>query len=220
MFKKVLIAEDYEVYNLGITKSLEDLGIRNFTLVHYCDEALKEIKSALSDKNPYDLLITDLSFDTDGTSQHLKSGEELITAAKSVQNNLKVIVFSVEKKGFLIDRLYENVKIDGFVSKGRNDAKILKETIQKVYNGEVVEAGIVIPNQNSDVAELSDYDIALLHFLSQGLKQQEISAEIKNLQMKPDSVSSIEKKLNDLRDVFQAKNNIEMILICKELGII
>ena len=35
MFKKVLIAEDYETYNLGVIKTIDELQITNYEFVIY-----------------------------------------------------------------------------------------------------------------------------------------------------------------------------------------
>ena len=56
--------------------------------------------------------------------------------------------------------------------------------------------------------------------LSKGLRQQEIEDHFKDNDIKPFGRSSLEKRLNDLRETLGAKNNIEMIVKCKDLGII
>ena len=65
MFKKVLVAEDYDHINLGLKSVLEDMAVGEVTSVTYCDEALLKIKEAHQSEEPFDLLITDLSFDPD-----------------------------------------------------------------------------------------------------------------------------------------------------------
>lgn len=220
MFKRILIAEDHEIRNLGVIKTLEELNIRDFEFVSYCDDAFTKIKRAVSDNFPYDLLITDLSFDGDYREQNLKSGQELIAAAKDFQPELKIIAFSIEKKPSVIDELFKKYEIDGFVSKGRNDGKELKNTIRKVYENQIVIPREIKTAIKRNTFEFSDYDILLLNLLAKGLKQQEIENHLKENQIKPDSRSSIEKRLNDLRETLGAKNNVEMIALCKDLGII
>jgi hypothetical protein len=68
--------------------------------------------------------------------------------------------------------------------------------------------------------EFSDYDVTLITMLSKGLRQQEIEDHFKDNDIKPFGRSSLEKRLNDLRETLNAKNNIEMIVKCKDLGII
>ncbi len=40
MFKKVLITEDFESYNLAVQKVVEELEITEVQHVHYCDDAI------------------------------------------------------------------------------------------------------------------------------------------------------------------------------------
>ncbi|WP_042722818.1 response regulator [Flavobacterium sp. B17] len=220
MFKKALIAEDHEIRNSGIVNTLAELNIKNFDFVSYCDDALKHIQTASAENNPYDLLITDLSFDKDHIQQKIKSGQELIHEARKIQPNLKVIAFSIEKKPKIIDDLYKVYQINGFVAKARNDGKELKNTIKKVFNGETVIPQEILNSIRNTSLEFTEYDITLLELLSKGWKQAEIEEHFKKNGITPDSKSSIEKRLNDLRDSLGAKNNIELIVMCKDIGIL
>ncbi|MBP1166646.1 DNA-binding NarL/FixJ family response regulator [Chryseobacterium sp. PvR013] len=220
MFKKVLIVEDQEIMNLGILNTIKELNIPDFDYVMYCDEALGRIKTALEKKSPYDLLIADLSFEKDHIPQQLHSGQELISEAKKVQPELKTIVFSVEKKAKTIDDLYKIYHVDGFVSKARRDGQDLKSAIRKIFNGETVIPQEVLNRMRHISSEFNVYDMKLIELLAKGLKQNEISTYLKEHRMTPYGIRSIEKRLNELRDNLGAKNNIEMIVICKDIGII
>lgn len=220
MFKKVLIAEDHEVRNLGVVNTLTELQIQNFDFVNYCDEALQKIKMALTNNSSYDLLITDLSFDKDHIEQKINSGQKLIEEVKKIQPNLKIIAFSIEKKPKIIDDLFKVHSINGFVSKGRNDGKDLRSTIKKVFSGETVIPQEILNSIRNTSFEFTEYDVNLIELLAKGWKQSEIEQYFKEKKITPDSKSAIEKRLNDLRFELGAKNNIELIVICKDLGII
>ncbi|PXW14512.1 MULTISPECIES: DUF5932 domain-containing protein [unclassified Chryseobacterium] len=220
MFKKVLIVEDQEIMNQGILNTIKELNIPDFDYVMYCDEALGRIKSALEKKSPYDLLIADLSFEKDHIPQQLRSGQELIFEAKKVQPGLKTVVFSVEKKAKTIDDLYKTYQVDGFVSKARRDGQDLKSTIRKIFNGETVIPQEVLNTMRHISSEFDVYDMKLIELLAKGHKQSEISTYLKEHRMTPYGIRSIEKRLSELRDSLSAKNNIEMIVICKDIGII
>ena len=86
MFKKILIAEDHDNCHWGIKKNAHDLNIAQADQTYYCDDALLKIERALYDNEPYGLLITDLSFDTDHREQKLTNGKELIEAARKMQD--------------------------------------------------------------------------------------------------------------------------------------
>src|SRR3546814_269868 len=130
MFKKVLIAEDHEITNISVRKTLEELGVTDARYVYYCDDALSWINNALRNGEPYELLITDLSFEEDSYAQRLRSGEELIRAVKGVQPDLKIIVFSAEGRSTVVDTLFKTLPIDGYVRKARRDAQHLKQALQ------------------------------------------------------------------------------------------
>lgn len=220
MFKKVLIAEDHEVRNLGIVNTLTELQIQNFDFVNYCDDALQKIKTAATNNTSYDLLITDLSFDKDHIEQKINSGQKLIEEVKKIQPNLKIIAFSIEKKPKIIDDLFKIQNINGFVSKGRNDGKDLRNTIKKVFSGEIVIPQEILNSIRNTSFEFTEYDMILIELLAKGWKQSEIEKYFKEKKITPDSKSAIEKRLNDLRFELGAKNNIELIVICKDIGII
>jgi DNA-binding NarL/FixJ family response regulator len=219
MFKKVLIAEDHEVRNLGVVNALTELQIPHFDFVNYCDDALQKIKAAAT-ADSYDLLITDLSFDKDHIEQKINSGQQLIEEVKKIQPNLKVIAFSIEKKPKIIDDLFKIHNINGFVSKGRNDGKDLKSTIKKVFSGETVIPQEILNSIRNTSFEFTEYDVTLIELLAKGWKQGDIEKYFKENKITPDSKSAIEKRLNDLRYELGAKNNIELVVMCKDIGII
>ena len=66
----------------------------------------------------------------------------------------------------------------------------------------------------------TDYDIELLKLLSIGLSQDEISSNFKQKNISPNSLSSIEKKINKLKLYFNAQNAIHLVSITKDTGLI
>lgn len=220
MYTKVLIAEDHEIENLGVVNTLKELTIDEFKFVNYCDEAYRRLKQALQENRPYDLLITDLGFVSDFRTQNITSGQELIRAARELQPTLNIIVFSIEKRAVVIDELFKEYQVNGFVGKGRNDGSELISTIKKVYSGEKVIPQHVLNSIRNTIQIFTQYDVNLLKLIAKGWKQKDIVDHFKEQGIKPDSRSAIEKRLNDLREILDAKNNIEMIVLCKDLGII
>ena len=51
MFKKALIAEDFESYNSSVQKALEELKIEIIDNVQYCDDAFMKIKKSIREKS-------------------------------------------------------------------------------------------------------------------------------------------------------------------------
>ena len=200
MFSKVLIADDLGSINRGVETILATLGINNVDQVQYCDDAYLKVKSAIQNSAPYDLVITDLSFKIDHRDQKLGSGETLAKQLKSEYPDLRVIVYSVEDSLQRVRNLIQNIEVNAYVCKGRHGlmelaAAILLVHDNKIYVSPQVEEALK-PRSN---LEITDYDIVLLEQLSKGLSQDEISEYLKTNDIKPASLSSVEKHINKLK---------------------
>lgn len=221
MFKKILIAEDHESSSISVQKTLEDLNVSNTDYAYYCDDAVAKVQKSIRENDLYDLLITDLSFEEDHREQKIKDGRELIKAVKELQPSLKTIVFSAEHKSGIIDSLFKECGINGFVRKARNDAKELKRAITTVYEGSnYLSLDLKQEVKRLNSYEFSEYDITLVSLLSQGVLQKNIPVYLQNNNIKPNSLSSVEKRLNNLKEELRITNNEQLIAFCKDLGLI
>jgi two-component system capsular synthesis response regulator RcsB len=221
MFKKVLIAEDFDSINIAVKQTLEQIGVEEIHYAKYCDDALLKYKKALKDNEPFDLLISDLSFVPDYRTVEIPSGEKLIEAIKKVDSKIKIIVYSVEDKSYTIKSLFENQNIDGFVHKGRNSISQLKTAIEGLlYNKKFISPELAHTLQNKSTNEIDNYDVELLTHLASGVSLEEMEPLFKKLNITPNSKSTIEKRVAKLKDYFKANNNIHLIAITKDLGII
>ncbi len=221
MFKKVLIAEDMEDINKGVHTLLTELDVTEIQQVQYCDDAYLKIKRAALDNEPFDLIISDLSFKADHRSQKYPSGEALVEKIKTEYPNLKVIVYSVEDRLQPVRNLFNKHQIHGYVCKTRSGLKNLTKAIHASYvNNTFLSPEVSNALSSNNDLEIDDYDISLLDKLSNGLSQEEISALYKEQHISPASLSSIEKRLNKLRIQFNANNAIHLVAIVKDLGLI
>lgn len=221
MFTKVLVSDDLGSINQGILTVLETLQVKEFRQVYYCDDAYIQIKKGIRDQEPYQMLITDLSFKPDHREQRFSGGEALIQRLRAEVPELKIIVYSIEDRLQKVRSLMQNERVDAYVCKGRRGLIELSKAIHQVYNNKTylspqVEQAL---RPKADL-EIDDYDIELLKQLSNGLSQEEISHVFKSHQISPSSLSSIEKHLNKLRIQFKANNAIHLVSIAKDLGLI
>jgi DNA-binding NarL/FixJ family response regulator len=187
----------------------------------YCDDAFLKIEKAIMEKSPFDLLITDLSYTPDYREQTFSSGEDLIAALKNKHPELPIIAYSVEDRLQRVRALVMNHKLNGYVCKGRKGLEELKTAIKKVFEGETYLSPQVenaISRKSTPVIE--DYDIALMIQLANGLSQKEISDHFRHLNMQPNSLSSVEKRVGKLCVHFKAKNAIQLVAMVKDLGLI
>lgn len=221
MFKKVLVAEDMDDINKGVNAKLCELGVQETQQVQYCDDAYLRVKKAILDKAPFELLITDLSFTSDHREQRFKSGADLAKELKEQYPELKIIVYSVEDRFQKVRTLINDYKVDAYVCKSRKGLIELSTAINTVFKDKIyVSQKVEQALSDKQDLEITDYDIELLKQLSYGLVQDEISLIFKENAIKPNSLSSIEKRLNKLRVQFKANNAIHLVAIVKDLGLI
>jgi DNA-binding NarL/FixJ family response regulator len=222
MFSKVLVAEDYEIANQGIIKILNDkIGIHNIEQAKYCDDAYLKFRKAYNDQKAFELLITDLSFKEDHKIQTITSGVELIKGIRSIQPDIKVIVYSQENRPDKINMLFKNFNINGYVCKGQNAVNELIRCVDGVYQGATVQPPeLTNSSEINMMIHLDDLDIMLLEKLSHGLTKKEIRTKLKKQNISPNSESAIDKRVSKLFDDFKAKNTTHLIAIVKDLGLI
>ncbi len=221
MFKKALIAEDADFMSSGIKSALKSIKIPVIEYAKYCDEAFLKLKNAMLINEPFDLLISDLSFLENLNPQRLSCGEDLIKETKELQPSIKTIIFSVEDKAHRVQNLCDVLKIDAYVSKHVNGERELKEAIPIVFNnGFFISPRLKPALQVKEDFEITDYDVSLLLYLSKGLEQKDISEKLKTKKISPSSISSIEKRLKLLKENFNANNPTQLIAITKDFGLI
>ncbi|QTV06846.1 response regulator [Faecalibacter bovis] len=222
MIRKILIAEDIDSINTGIISILKDKYDFEIEHANSCDKALLKIKKATLENTPFDLLISDLSFKTDGLlDPELKNGEELVSAAKKIQSNLKTIIYTIEDKPALLKRLKDEVEVNSIVLKGLNSLIELCTSIEKLNTGENYFTTEVLHKiKNNSTTTIEEYDITILDLLSQGFTQQDISTTLKSKKIKPSSVSAIEKRIGELKTTLKANNSIHLVAIAKDMFLI
>ncbi len=222
MFNKILITEDLGSINHGIANILyERTGIENIQQAQYCDEGYLKFRRAHNDQEPFDLMITDLSFKESHRERELVSGVQLIEAVRALQPNIKVIIYSMEDRPGKIKSFFAEQDINGYVCKGRTGLNELVQSVTEVYKGNTyVSPQIENAMSKTNVFELKDYDIMLLKHLSDGFTQEQIGSYFKQHQISPHSISSIEKRLNKLKYNFKAKNAIHLVSMTKDLGLL
>ena len=221
MIDKIIIAEDHETANLSIQKTMEDLQIKEIDYSFYCDDALNKIILAKQKGVPYDLLISDLYFEDDGNLQKIAGGFDLIISAREVQPDIKVLIFSAEQRPATIDMLFKNYQIDAYVRKARNDAKELKAAIETLSkHQQYYPRTLAQMVKKTNAYEFTEFDINIIKLLSEGYQQNEISDYLRRHKIKPSSLSMIEKRLRQIKDQLNFTKNEQLVLFCKDAGIL
>ncbi|WP_179339539.1 response regulator [Winogradskyella ludwigii] len=221
MFKKVLIVDDHDAISKSVHQVLTACNVKTIDTAQYCDDAFLKVKRAALDGNDYNLVITDLSFKKDHRNASFESGEDLIAALRKDFPELPIIVYSMNDHLQKVRALVNQHTVNAYVCKDRKGSIQLEEAIKMVaqkkryLSPQVAQA----MSPKSDM-EIYDYDIQLLKLLSNGLSQEDISHQFKTNAIRPNSLSTIEKRLNKLRIQFKANNAIHLVAIVKDLGLI
>ncbi|WP_109302370.1 response regulator transcription factor [Aquimarina sp. AU474] len=222
MFNKVLVNEDLGSINHGIAHILHDrTGVEEIQQAQYCDDAYLKFRRAKRDGHPFDLLVTDLSFKESHRERKLISGIQLIEAIRSIQPDIKIVVYSMEDRPAKVRSLFADQCIDAYVCKGRYGLNELVQSVSEVYsNNRFISPRLASIMSKNNVFELKDYDLLLLKHLSDGLTQEQIGEYFRKNHISPNSISSIEKRLNKLKFNFKAKNAIHLVAMTKDLGLL
>jgi DNA-binding NarL/FixJ family response regulator len=212
MFKKILIAEDFQDTHKGIVNALENrFHIETIQEELYCDTAYNRCKAAYEQGERYELLITDLTFKESHITRRLSSGKELITAIRGIDEHIKIIVNSMIDNPVEINPLFTDQQINGYVCKGRNSLNELITAIQEVHQNRTFVSPQLNLNTANSVFEMDAYDLMILKDLADGYTKKEISEKLKKQHISPNSESTIDKKVSRLFDEFGAKNTHHLI---------
>jgi DNA-binding NarL/FixJ family response regulator len=222
MFQKVLIADDHATTSSGVKNLLKSLGIKNVEVAFYCDDAHLKIRKANDILNePFDLVITDLSFKEDYHNRDLKRGEDLVKKLRSLYTDIGIIVYSMEDHFQKVRELIQELGANAYVCKSRRSDRELEEAIKSVYEKKTyLSKDVENALHNYSRSELTTYEKAVVKLLSQGLSQPDISSYLKKFNISPSSLSSIEKTMNRLKDQFNASNAVHLVSILKDLRLI
>lgn len=221
MIQKVLIAEDHQIANISLQKTLTELGITDIDVVDYCDDAFQKIEKSHRNGNSFDLLITDLHFETDHRVQKIAGGMALVDEVRKVQPDLKILVFSAEGNPGIINLLFSKHEIDGYVRKARRDAEELKDAITQIAeNKKYIPAHFTSAIRKQNAYQFTEYDVTLISLLASGMAQKNIPFYLEENNISPSGLSSVEKRLKNIRSALKKETNQQLVLFCREIGII
>jgi DNA-binding NarL/FixJ family response regulator len=221
MFKKILVVEDIDSIGMGIKLLLETINTETIYYVKYCDEAFLKLKKAYLDNDPFDLVITDLSFSRGTRENKYTSGTELIEAIRENVWPVKIIAYSIEERGYKIRQLLNDYHIDGYVLKSRDSAVQLQNAIALIYkDGSYLSPQLSHLKKPEMLPEIDATDLEIIKLLAEGLSQNEIVDAFKRENKKASSFSSVEKRIIKVRVSLQAKNTTHLVSIAKDMGLI
>lgn len=142
--------------------------------------------------------------------QKVPASEDFESATSTVSHDL--IAVKSAKKSF--------VCYDDEVSSLSKEADARPAIDSIAYKQPRISRQKLTKQRKADPSELTLMEFSLIKLLSEGVFQKNMSEMPKRQKIKPNSLSSIEKTLNYLKENFSAKSNEHLIAICKDRGII
>ncbi|PQJ68714.1 MULTISPECIES: response regulator transcription factor [Polaribacter] len=219
---KILIVDDHQLVLQGIICSLKEVGDFDVVTSNNCDDAFQLIKQHQK-THPFQLLFTDLSFDNTTDETNLDGGEELIKAIKNNEFDIKIAVITGHTETNRVYNVISNLNPNAYLLKSKCDATEIGFAVQKMlandyyYTHEIHQK---IMRRNIVQIQMDDVAVQILKELPNYPKISNLEGVITKADDTPIKLRSIETKLCNLRADLNAKNNTDLVLKAKELGII
>tara|TARA_B110001469_G_scaffold37235_1_gene37193 strand:+ start:5057 stop:5734 length:678 start_codon:yes stop_codon:yes gene_type:complete len=219
---RILIVDDHQLVILGILYSLTKIGNFDVITTNTCDDALELILKH-QNNHPFQIVLTDLSFDNGTKATKLDGGEALIKAIKNQNIAIKIGVITGHVETNRIYNVIQNLNPDAYLIKSKCGVTELGFAIEKMrandfyYSHEVHQK---IMRRNILQIQMDEVAIQVLKELPNHTKISNLEGVILKNDGSVIKLRSIETKLSNLRADLNANNNTDLILKAKELGII
>ncbi len=218
----VIAVDDHPFFLKGFVSVLKEFDYISTTFFNNCDDAFKEIVSH-KELMPYDILFADLSFDNTKAHTIIDSGIALIQKIKSLKIPIKICVFSGYSETNRIYHTINNVDPHAYILKSNCNVREIGLVLESIARGEKYYSPEIFQKLMKRTAfeiKMDEEAIQILQELPKHNKIKNMVGVIKKSDGTVLSMRSIEFKLNSLRLELNANNNIHLLLIAKELGII
>jgi DNA-binding NarL/FixJ family response regulator len=219
---RILVVDDHQLMVDGIVMALEQFPNYRVTSFNTCDDAFHELLETL-DSDPYNVLFTDLSFENVTEDSEIDGGESLIRKVKDYNIPLKIGVITGHTETNRVFNVIRNLNPDAYILKNQCSAEELNFAIRKMMSNDrffTHEIHNKILKRNVVQIQMDEVAIQILKQLPKQSKIINLEGMIKKSDGKYMKIRAIENKLANLRIDLGAKNNTDLVLKAKELGII
>lgn len=219
---RIAVVDDHQLMLKGICDSLGEFSNYETECFSTCDSvfaALKEHKES----NPFDVLFTDLSFENTNESTKIDGGESLIKKVREEEISIKIGVITGHTETNRVFNVITNLQPNAYILKNHCSGDELNFAVQKMMKGEIFythEIHQKIMNRNIIQIQMDEVAIQILKELPRQSKIINLEGKIKKSDGTDMKIRAIENKLANLRIDLNAKNNTDLVLKAKELGII
>ena len=215
----ILIVDDHpfiiQAYKNALDKYSQQGYEFDVTQANNCKSGYDNIMEA---KKPFDVAFFDISM-PEYPEKGIYSGEDLASLMKTEMPNCKVILLTMHTELLKINNIIKNINPNGLIIKNDLTFDELIFAFDKIINNESYYSQTVIKlvgQAQYNNIELDAFDKQILFHLSKGVKTKDLPQYI------PLSLSAIEKRKLNIREILEVKggSDIDLINEAKTKGVI
>ena len=215
----ILIVDDHPFIIQAYKNALDKYSLQGYefdvTQANNCKSGYENI---IDSKKPFDVAFFDISM-PEYAEKGIYSGEDLATLMKKEMPGCKVILLTMHTELLKINNIIKNINPNGLIIKNDLTFDELIFAFDKIINNESYYSQTVIKlvgqAKYNDI-ELDAFDKQILFHLSKGVKTKDLPQYI------PLSLSAIEKRKLNIREILEVKggSDIDLINEAKTKGVI
>lgn len=215
----ILIVDDHPFIIQAYKNALDKYSQQGFqfevTQANNCKTGYENIMEA---KEPFDVAFFDISM-PEYAEKEIYSGEDLASLMNKEMPNCKIILLTMHTELLKINNIIKNINPNGLIIKNDLTFDELIFAFDKIINNESYYSQTVIKlvgQAQYNNIELDAFDKQILFHLSKGVKTKDLPQYI------PLSLSAIEKRKLNIREVLEVKggSDIDLINEAKTKGVI
>ncbi len=215
----ILIVDDHPFIIQAYKNALDKYSQQGFEFVvtqaNNCKTGFESITEA---KTPFDVAFFDISM-PEYAEKGIYSGEDLASLTKTEMPDCKIILLTMHTELLKINNIIKNINPNGLIIKNDLTFDELIFAFDKIIKNESYYSQTVIKlvgQAQYNNIELDAYDKQILFHLSKGVKTKDLPQYI------PLSLSAIEKRKLNIREILEVKGGTDVDLIneAKTKGVI
>ena len=215
----ILIVDDHPFIIQAYRNALDKYSKQGYefivTQANNCKTGYESITEA---KVPFDVAFFDISM-PEYAEKEIYSGEDLAALIKTEMPNCKIILLTMHTELLKINNIIKNINPSGLIIKNDLTFDELIFAFDKIIKNESYYSQTVIKlvgQAQYNNIELDAFDKQILFHLSKGVKTKDLPQYI------PLSLSAIEKRKLNIREILEVKGGTDIDLIneAKEKGVI
>lgn len=219
---KVLLVDDHELMLTGLKEVLASIGVHEVETCNNPQKAFDKVKLQNDLKSPYDLVLTDLSFEK-YSQMEIGNGEELMKRIKDLGLKVNLGVITGHGETQRVVQILNNHKPSLYLLKDDCHSEELDRALTALINKKAyysAEVNKKILYKRAVDIRMDYSSVQILNQLDKQCKISNMVGMITNKSGKELSLRSIDNRLAAMREELQAVNNIDLVIKAKELGII